>query len=76
MNSIERIWAALNLEEPDRIPTHTVNIDGNVADQVIGKSKRTPFDVFDEMASQYPDSWVDIINAIMNEIEIGVLPRR
>ncbi|MFW9897817.1 MAG: uroporphyrinogen decarboxylase family protein [Candidatus Thorarchaeota archaeon] len=75
MNSIERIWAALNLEEPDRIPTHTINIDGNVADQVIGKPKKSAFDVFDEMESQHPDNWVDKINAIMNDIEIGVFAK-
>ena len=75
MNSIERIWAALNLEEPDRIPTHTINIDGNVADQVIGKPERTAFDVFDEMEAQHPDSWVDKINAIMNDIEISVFAK-
>ena len=71
MNSTERIWAALNLEEPDRIPIHTINIDGNVADQVLGNPKRTAFDVFDEMASQYPENWVEKINAILNDIEIG-----
>jgi uroporphyrinogen decarboxylase len=75
MNSFERIWAALNLEEPDRIPTHTINIDGNVADKVLGKPDRTAFDVFDEMASQYPDEWIDRINPIMNDVEIGVFAK-
>ena len=56
MNSFERLWAALNLEEPDRVPTHTINIDGNVADQVLGKPERTAFDVFDDMAEKHPDS--------------------
>jgi len=75
MNSTERVWAALNLEEPDRIPTHTINIDGNVADKILGKPERTAFDVFDEMESQYPDNWVDKINAIVNDIEIGVFAK-
>ncbi|MHA1490665.1 MAG: uroporphyrinogen decarboxylase family protein [Promethearchaeota archaeon] len=75
MNSFERIWAALNLEEPDRIPIHTINIDGNVADQVLGKPDRTAFDVFDEMAAQYPDSWLDKINGILYDIEIGVFAK-
>ena len=44
MNSFDRIWTALNLEEPDRIPVHTINIDGNVADKILGRPKRTlPF---------------------------------
>ncbi|MFX1556129.1 MAG: uroporphyrinogen decarboxylase family protein [Promethearchaeota archaeon] len=75
MNSFERIWTALNLEEPDRIPTHTINIDGNVADQILGKPDRTAFDIFNEMEKEYPDSWVDKINAILNEIEIGVFAK-
>jgi uroporphyrinogen decarboxylase len=75
MNSFERIWTALNLEVPDRIPTHTINIDGNVADKILGKSDRTAFDVFDEMQSQYPEEWIDKINAILNDIEISVFAK-
>jgi uroporphyrinogen decarboxylase len=71
MNSFERIWAALNLEEPDRIPTHTINIDGNVADKVVGKAEVSAFDVFDEMAKKYPDEWVEKINAILDDIQIS-----
>jgi len=75
MNSFERIWAALNLEEPDRIPTHTINIDGNVADKVIGRPERTAFDVFDDMEKQYPDDWVDKINPILVDIEISTFSK-
>ena len=69
MNSFERIWAALNLEEPDRIPTHTINIDGNVADQVLGKPERNAFDVFDELQENFPDDWVHKINEIASGIQ-------
>jgi len=76
MNSIERIWAALNLEEPDRIPTHTINIDGNVADLVLGKKNgRTIFEVFDDLEKKYPDSWLDEVNSVLNDIEIGVFAK-
>ena len=75
MNSFERIWAALNLEEPDRIPTHTINIDGNVADQVLGKPERNAFDVFDELQENFPDDWVQKINEILNDIELGVFAK-
>ncbi len=75
MNSHERIWTALNLEEPDRIPTHTINIDGNVADKILGRPKRTAFDIFDELEKQYPDDWVVRINAILNDIEISVFAK-
>ena len=70
MKSYERIWTALNLEEPDRIPTHTINIDGNVADEILGRPKRNAFDIFDELEMKYPDDWVDKINDILLDIEI------
>ena len=75
MNSFERIWAALNLEEPDRIPTHTINIDGNVADQVLGKPARNTFDVFDELEEKDPEHWIDKINEIIFDIEIMVFAK-
>ena len=75
MNSFERIWTALNLEEPDRLPTHTIVFDGNVADKVLGAPERNAFDIFDDLSEQYPDSWVDKINAILNDIEIGVFAK-
>ena len=75
MNSFDRIWATLNLEEPDRIPTHTINIDGNVADKILGAPPRTTFDIFDELEEQYPDDWLDRINSILNDIEISVFSK-
>ncbi|MFX1487907.1 MAG: uroporphyrinogen decarboxylase family protein [Promethearchaeota archaeon] len=75
MNSFERIWAALNLEEPDRIPIHTINIDGNVADQILGRPERTAFDVFDDLEKQYPDDWIKRVNAILDDIEINVFAK-
>jgi len=75
MNSLDRIWATLNLEEPDRIPTHTINIDGNVADKILGAPPRTTFDIFDELEEQYPDDWLDRINSILNDIEISVFSK-
>ncbi len=75
MNSFERIWAALNLEEPDRIPTHTINIDGNVADKIIGRPKRNAFDVFADMEKQYPDDWAEKINSVIVDIEISTFSK-
>lgn len=75
MNSFERIWAALNHEEVDRMPIHTINIDGNVADQILGAPERTAFDVFDQMSEEYPETWIDKINAIFDDIEIGVFAK-
>ncbi|MFX1323869.1 MAG: uroporphyrinogen decarboxylase family protein [Promethearchaeota archaeon] len=75
MNSFDRIWAAFNHEELDRIPIHTINIDGNVADQILGKPKRTAFDIFDDMEKDYPDEWIEKINAILLDIEISTFSK-
>ncbi len=75
MNSKERVWAALNLEAIDRIPIHSVAVDGVICDEVLGKPPRSAFDVFDELEQQYPDDWVDRVNSIMTEIEINVFSR-
>jgi len=75
MNSFERIWTALKLEEPDRIPTHTINIDGNVADKILGRPKKSAFDIFDDLEKQYPDEWVDKINPILLDIEISTFAK-
>ena len=75
MNSFDRIWAALNLEVPDRIPIHTINIDGNVADKILGRPKKTAFDIFDEMERDYPDDWVDKLNDILIDIEISTFAK-
>ena len=75
MKSFERIWAAFNFEVPDRIPTHTINIDGNVADKILGRPKRNAFDIFDDMEKQYPEDWVDKINEILLDIEISTFSK-
>lgn len=75
MNSFDRIWTALSLEVPDRIPIHTINIDGNVADKILGKPVKSAFDIFDEMEKQYPDEWVDKINQILFDIEISTFSK-
>jgi len=49
MNSFERMWTALNLEEPDRIPTHR---------------KTTAIDDLDELVEKYPDDWRERINPL------------
>ncbi len=75
MDSKERVWAALNLEIPDRVPIHAIYVDGNIVNEVLGRPPRTAFDIIDEMEQQYPDDWVERINGIITEIEINVFSR-
>lgn len=69
------MWAALNLEEPDRVPIHSLNVEGNLADKVLGKPSRSAFDTIDDVEKQYPNDWVDQVNSIVTEIEINVFSR-
>ena len=75
MNSFERVWAALNLEEPDRIPIFTPGIDGNLADEVLGKPQKTTFERMDETEAQYPDNWIEIINSVVPDTQITVFSK-
>ncbi|MFX1523920.1 MAG: uroporphyrinogen decarboxylase family protein [Promethearchaeota archaeon] len=75
MNSQERVWLALNLEPVDRVPIHSVAVDGNICDDVLGKPPRSAFDIFNEFEEQYPDDWVERVNDIITEIEINVFSR-
>ena len=70
MISFERVWAALNLEEPDRIPLFAPGIDGNLADEVLGKQNKSAFEIMDEMEEQNPDDWLKMINGIVPDMQI------
>ena len=75
MNSFERVWAALNLEEPDRIPIFTPGLDGNLCDEVLGKPQRTTFERMDETVEQYPNNWIEIINSVVPDTQINVFSK-
>jgi len=75
MNSTERVWAALNLQQVDQVPIHAIAVDGNICDEVLGKPPRSAFDVIDDLEKQYPDDWVERVNSIITEIEINVFSR-
>ena len=75
MNSKERVWAALNHEPVDRVPIHAVAVDGVTYDAVLGKPPRSPFEVIDELEEQYPDDWIERINAVVGDIETNVFSR-
>ena len=75
MNSEERVWAALNREPVDRVPTHAVAVNGNICDQILGKPPRSAFDVMDELKEQYPDDWIERVNNIIGNIETNLFSR-
>jgi uroporphyrinogen decarboxylase len=75
VNSLERVWTTLNLEEPDKVPIHALAVEGNLCDKILGKPPRNAFEIMDEMEQQNPDDWVEKINDIVGSIEINVFSR-
>ena len=74
MNSFERVWAALNLEEPDRIPLFTPGIDGNLSDKILGKKERSTFEIVEELAEENPN-WVEMVNEIISDLQVNVFSK-
>ena len=73
MNQVEcreRVLAALNLEEPDRVPTHALAIYG--ADEVLGIERRDTFKVIDQLIEQNPDNWLGVLNKVVDGYEKSV----
>ena len=75
MNSIERIWTALNLEIPDRVPLHTVAVDGNLGDEILGKYPKNAFDLIDDLKIQNPDNWTDKMNEMLGDLQTTIFSR-
>jgi len=75
VNCRERILAVLNLEEPDRVPCHTILIDANNVDKILGKPQITDFDTFEEVKRDNPDNWVKEMSALVESVETSVFSR-
>jgi uroporphyrinogen decarboxylase len=65
----------LNLEEPDRVPCHTILIDANNVDKILGKPQITDFDTFEEVKRDNPDNWVKEMSALVESVETSVFSR-
>ncbi|MHA1342723.1 MAG: uroporphyrinogen decarboxylase family protein [Promethearchaeota archaeon] len=75
MECRERILSAINLEEPDRVPCHTILIDANNVDIILGKPQITDFDTLEQIKSENPDNWIEIINNLVESVETTVFSR-
>ncbi|MHA1467612.1 MAG: hypothetical protein ACTSP6_05975, partial [Promethearchaeota archaeon] len=69
MNCRERILAAINLEEPDRVPCHTILIDANNVDKILGKPQITDFDTLEQVKRDNPDNWPKEISELIESVE-------
>ena len=75
MDCRERLLTTLNLEEPDRVPTHLLYLDSNLVDQLMGKSEKNHFQVMAELHRDYPDTWITQFNGILEEMQLTVFSR-
>jgi len=75
MNCRERILAAINLEEPDRVPCHTILIDANNVDKILGKPQITDFDTLEQVKRDNPDNWPKEISELIESVETSIFSR-
>jgi len=75
MDCRERVLAALNLDEPDRVPSHTILIDANNSDEILGKPKIDDFDTLEQVRKNNPDGWVEELSNLIEGIETTVFSR-
>lgn len=75
MECRERVMAALNLEEPDRVPCHTILIDANNVDKILGKPQISDFDTVDQLKRDNPDGWREELSDLIDAVETSVFSR-
>ena len=75
MDCRERILTALNLEEADRVPCHTILIDANNVDEILGKPKITDFDTLDQVKRDNPENWAEEISKLVEGVETSIFSR-
>jgi hypothetical protein len=75
MDCRERILAALNLEEPDRVPCHTILLDENLCDEILGAPQKTEMEIAYEIKENNPDGWHEEINGVVEKFEFKVFSR-
>ena len=66
----ERVLAALNLEKPDRVPTHALAVYN--ADEILNKPRRSTFDVIDQLIENNPNNWLDVLNKVVDGYEKSI----
>jgi len=75
MECRERVLAALNLEEPDRVPCHTILIDANNVDKILGKPEISDFDTVEQLKRENPDGWREDLSNLLDAVETSVFSR-
>ena len=71
----ERVLAALNIKEPDRVPTHTIYLDANNVDNILGKPISTDFDLLEKTRRENPDNWAEKLSDLLESVETSIFSR-
>ena len=75
MDCRERVLASINLEEPDRVPCHTIFIDANNVDKILGKPQISDFDTLEQVKRNNPDGWLEEMSNLIESVETSVFSR-
>jgi uroporphyrinogen-III decarboxylase len=75
MECRERVMAALNLEVPDRVPCHTILIDANNVDKILGKPAISDFDTVEQLKKDNSDEWREELTNLIDAVETSVFSR-
>ena len=75
MDCRERVLTTLNLDEPNRVPCHTILIDANNVDIILGKPQITDFDTVELLQRDNPEVWGEELSNLIEGIETSVFSR-
>lgn len=75
MECRDRVLAALNLKEPDRVPTHVIALDANNVDKILGKPQITDFDLIEQIKHDNPDNYIEELNNLIESVETSIFSR-
>ena len=75
MERRERVLTALNLEEPDRVPCHTIYLDANNVDNILGKPVSTDFDLLNDTKRENPNNWAEKLSDLIDSVETSIFSR-
>lgn len=75
MDFRERVLTALELKEPDRVPTHVIALDANNVDRVLGKPEISDFQLIEMIKQQYPENYAEKLTEGLSAMETEIFSR-
>ncbi|MBD3228266.1 MAG: hypothetical protein GF329_08750 [Candidatus Lokiarchaeota archaeon] len=66
----ERVLVTLNLEEPDRVPTHSLYLTANMVNNLLGKPEKNNFETLISLQQDFPETWVEQFNGLLDVVQI------